>query len=80
MCIKWSFFTETGKVGSGKNPKSGSFVLGLKYVQLFVEFLSWPDISGIVKSRVSTRVTNSKNMSKGHITKYRIVAISNARY
>ena len=25
--FKWPFFTETGKVGSGKNPKSGFFLL-----------------------------------------------------
>ena len=30
FCLQWPFFTETGKVGSGKNPKSGFFLLGLK--------------------------------------------------
>ena len=25
--FKWPFFKETGKVGSGKNPKSGFFLL-----------------------------------------------------
>jgi hypothetical protein len=29
--LKWQFFTETGFAGSGKNPKSEFFLLGLKY-------------------------------------------------
>ena len=29
--IKWSFFSQAGLEGSGKNPKSGFFLLGLKY-------------------------------------------------
>ena len=30
--IKWPLFTETGKVGSGKNPKCEFLLLGLKYI------------------------------------------------
>jgi hypothetical protein len=29
--FKWSFFSQAGLEGSGKNPKSGFFLLGLKY-------------------------------------------------
>jgi hypothetical protein len=54
MCIKWPFFThQAGLEGSGKNPKSGFFLLGLKYTlrtcfgskNFFVEFLSWAEKS-----------------------------------
>ena len=30
MFLKWPFFTETGKIGSGKDPKSRFFPTGLK--------------------------------------------------
>ena len=31
MLVKWRIFTQTGKIGSGKNTKSLFFLLGLKY-------------------------------------------------
>ena len=30
--FKWPFFKETGKVGSGKNPKSGFFLLKGQFI------------------------------------------------
>ena len=29
--VKWPIFSETGKIGTGKNPKSGFFLLGFNF-------------------------------------------------
>jgi hypothetical protein len=58
IVIKWPFFTETRKVGSGKNPKSGFFSPGLE-VHLKDMFLDSKHVLQAQEKRFGFRIFNT---------------------
>ena len=65
MKLKWQFFTETGKVRSGKNPKSRFFLLEVHLETCFESktFLSNPDFGFL------TLPTLPVSVKYGHLSK-----------
>ena len=45
ILVKWWIFSQPSSEGSGKNKKSGFFLLGLKSKNLFAEILFWAEQS-----------------------------------